>query len=119
MDDEKKDDLVTSVTANSSPTSSDDSVDRRESVEEYITHDGEEEIEHHEEDVARPPLARTRSNRSYASGAEGYADITLARTKTGTSLSRVQTSDPAYEVDWEEGDKGELLAIVEWRECGH
>ena len=43
---------------------------------------------------------------SYASGAEGYADVALKRNNTGATLTTVQTSDPAFEVDWEENDPG-------------
>lgn len=104
MDDKK---LETSVTANSSPSSTDSSLEHSDN--EYLTHDGHEQIdiEHlHDEEPTRPSLVRVRSNRSYASGAEGYADITLQREKSGLSLSRTQTSDPAFEVDWEEDDAG-------------
>lgn len=55
-----------------------------------------------------PQLSRHISTTSYASGAEGYADITngIQRTKTGATLTTIQTSDPAFEVDWEEGEDG-------------
>jgi len=105
MDDKK---LESSVTAQSSST--DTSLGHSDN--EYLTHDGQEQIDtdHHSHDdiepSTRPSLVRVRSNRSYASGAEGYADITLQREKSGLSLSRTQTSDPAFEVDWEEDDKG-------------
>lgn len=51
----------------------------------------------------RPRLEKTQS---YASGAEGYADITLKRNATGVTLTTVHTSDPEYEVDFEENDPG-------------
>lgn len=41
---------------------------------------------------------------SYASGAEGYPAVT--RKNTGAALSTVTTSDPAYEIDWEDDDAG-------------
>lgn len=43
---------------------------------------------------------------SYASGAEGYADITLKRHVTGATLATVNTNDPSFEVDWAEDDPG-------------
>lgn len=55
--------------------------------------------------------AENRDNRltpviSYASGAEGYADITLKRHTTGATLATVNTNDPSFEIDWEENDPG-------------
>lgn len=60
------------------------------------------------EDRLKPQLSRQISRRSYASGAEGYVDITdgLRRTKSGATLTTTQTSDPAFEVEWEEGEDG-------------
>ncbi|GAB7355630.1 hypothetical protein MBLNU459_g6351t1 [Dothideomycetes sp. NU459] len=56
------------------------------------------------------------SYRSYASGAEGYTDITdgLQRRRTGATLTAVQTSDPAFEVDWEEGEDGNPKEFPLW-----
>jgi len=51
----------------------------------------------------KPHLTRVQS---YASGAEGYADTNLHRNQTGATLTTIQTSDPSYEVDWEDNDPG-------------
>jgi len=109
--DDKK--LEASVTAKSSSSNSNSSIDHSE-PDAYITHDGQEAAEAHEHEqqpdinALRLTISRTRSVRSYASGAEGYTDITstLQRQKTGTSLNRIQTTDPDYEIDFEDDDKG-------------
>ncbi|KAL1310505.1 hypothetical protein AAFC00_000790 [Neodothiora populina] len=43
---------------------------------------------------------------SYASGAEGYADAALRRNATGATIITTHTTDPAFEIDWEENDSG-------------
>jgi hypothetical protein len=42
----------------------------------------------------------------------------LGRKETGPSLVRIQTSDPAYEIDFEEDDPGNPKNWGIWRKAG-
>lgn len=59
-----------------------------------------------EKETSRP-IHRTISRASHGSGIGEYADVTqtLKRHQTGVSIATNATSDPAFEVDWEDDDK--------------
>ncbi|KAK8207874.1 hypothetical protein M8818_004127 [Zalaria obscura] len=62
------------------------------------------------------PIQRTISRASHGSGIGEYADITdgLRRQKTSASVATTGTTDPAFEIDFEEDDKKNPQAWPLW-----